>query len=249
MPTVKVLVIAPFLLDEEGVADRDAQQQEIALGPDIQFHYEPVKAGPAWLDSQHDWMLKGPREPRSRSSGAGARLRRGLHRHDERLWGQGAPVAPGHPGDRTGEKLQPYGAYAGQQLLCPDGVGPVDPDVLARRTGTRPPEPRRLAPFRQAGAQSAQPAWRLRGRIVPGAVPRGTAVDDGADVIGLGSTTTHGAHRYLSDRLPVPVINPGPLTYKLAKMLGVPWKVLRPRSERKRSTFEEPASQYLYPHS
>jgi allantoin racemase len=74
-------------------------------------------------------------------------------------------------------------------------------------------------------------------------------VDDGADVIGLGSTTMHGAHRYLSDRLPVPVINPGPLTYKLAKMLGVPWKVLRPRSERKRSTFEEPASQYLYPHS
>lgn len=32
---------------------------------------------------------------------------------------------------------------------------------------------------------------------------------DGADVIVLGSTTMHQSHRYLADRLPVPVINPG----------------------------------------
>jgi Asp/Glu/hydantoin racemase len=36
-------------------------------------------------------------------------------------------------------------------------------------------------------------------------------------VILLGSTTMHQAHAYLSSRLPVPVINPGPLTYKLAE--------------------------------
>ncbi len=41
--------------------------------------------------------------------------------------------------------------------------------------------------------------------------------EDGADVILLGSTTMHQAHGYLSDRLSVPVINPGPLTYKLAE--------------------------------
>jgi allantoin racemase len=41
--------------------------------------------------------------------------------------------------------------------------------------------------------------------------------DDGADVILLGSTTMHQAHAYLRARLPVPVINPGPLTYKLAE--------------------------------
>jgi allantoin racemase len=43
--------------------------------------------------------------------------------------------------------------------------------------------------------------------------------DDGADVILLGSTTMHQAHGYLRERLPVPVINPGPLTYKLAEVL------------------------------
>ncbi len=41
--------------------------------------------------------------------------------------------------------------------------------------------------------------------------------EDGAEVILLGSTTMHQAHGYLSERLSVPVINPGPLTYKLAE--------------------------------
>lgn len=41
--------------------------------------------------------------------------------------------------------------------------------------------------------------------------------EDGADVICLGSTTMHEAHGYLQDRLPVPVINPGPLSYLAAE--------------------------------
>jgi Asp/Glu/hydantoin racemase len=41
-------------------------------------------------------------------------------------------------------------------------------------------------------------------------------------VILLGSTTMHQAHGYLAARLEVPVINPGPLTYKLAEaVLGL----------------------------
>ena len=40
---------------------------------------------------------------------------------------------------------------------------------------------------------------------------------DGADVLILGSTTMHQAHVWLSQRLPVPVINPGPLSYKMAE--------------------------------
>ena len=46
--------------------------------------------------------------------------------------------------------------------------------------------------------------------------------EDGADVILLGSTTMHQAHEFLSTSLDVPVINPGPLTYKLVEaMLGL----------------------------
>jgi allantoin racemase len=42
--------------------------------------------------------------------------------------------------------------------------------------------------------------------------------DDGADVIVLGSTTMHQSHAYLSDVLPVPVINPGQVAYKLCEV-------------------------------
>ena len=42
--------------------------------------------------------------------------------------------------------------------------------------------------------------------------------EDGAEVICMGSTTMHQAVAYLQEHLPVPVINPGPLTYKLAEL-------------------------------
>ena len=42
--------------------------------------------------------------------------------------------------------------------------------------------------------------------------------EDGADVIVLGSTTMHQSHSYLVERLPIPVINPGQIAYKLCEM-------------------------------
>ena len=42
-------------------------------------------------------------------------------------------------------------------------------------------------------------------------------VEDGAQAICLGSTTMHQSHAWLAERLPVPLINPGPLTYKLVE--------------------------------
>jgi allantoin racemase len=43
--------------------------------------------------------------------------------------------------------------------------------------------------------------------------------EDGAGVIVLGSTTMHQSHRYLQEKLPVPVINPGVVAYKLCELL------------------------------
>jgi allantoin racemase len=42
---------------------------------------------------------------------------------------------------------------------------------------------------------------------------------DGADVILLGSTTMHQAGDYMSEHLPVPVINPGPVAIKLTESI------------------------------
>ena len=46
----------------------------------------------------------------------------------------------------------------------------------------------------------------------------GAIREDGASVIVLGSTTMHQSHGYLAQRLPVPVINPGPVAYKLCEL-------------------------------
>ena len=42
---------------------------------------------------------------------------------------------------------------------------------------------------------------------------------DGADVIILGSTTMHQSQKYLAEHLPIPVINPGLVAYKIAELL------------------------------
>jgi len=43
--------------------------------------------------------------------------------------------------------------------------------------------------------------------------------EDGADVIVLGSTTMHQSYDYLREHLPVPVINPGLVMYKMCELL------------------------------
>ena len=43
--------------------------------------------------------------------------------------------------------------------------------------------------------------------------------EDKADVIVIGSTTMHQSHAYLVERLPVPVINPGVVAYKMCETL------------------------------
>ena len=53
----RVLVLVPFAFGEEGVANREAAKQWVELGPDIQFDFRPVKAGPEMYDSYHDWLL------------------------------------------------------------------------------------------------------------------------------------------------------------------------------------------------
>ncbi len=50
------------------------------------------------------------------------------------------------------------------------------------------------------------------------AAGRAAIEDDGADVIVIGSTTMHQSHAYLVEHLPVPVINPGLVAYKLCEL-------------------------------
>ena len=53
----KVLVIVPFALDADGIQNRRSQLDSVKFGPDIDFDFRGVKAGPAILDCYHDYIL------------------------------------------------------------------------------------------------------------------------------------------------------------------------------------------------
>lgn len=50
----KVLVIVPLPLGEEAVERRRRQLQHVKLGPDMEFDFRPVKAGPIHFMGRHD---------------------------------------------------------------------------------------------------------------------------------------------------------------------------------------------------
>ena len=53
----KVLVIVPFAFDDDGIDNRRSQLDSVKFGPDIDFDFRGVKAGPAILDCYHDYLL------------------------------------------------------------------------------------------------------------------------------------------------------------------------------------------------
>ena len=55
--TRRILVIVPFAMSEEHLRLRAAQSEALALPPDIELVYRPVKAGPANYSSHHDFVL------------------------------------------------------------------------------------------------------------------------------------------------------------------------------------------------
>lgn len=215
----RVLVIVPFPMSEENLAQRRAQLQAVELGPGIAFEFEPVKAAPKNYVSAADMTLAeiGALEAGLRAEARGfdavcidtmsdsglAALRSVLS----------IPViGPGRASVLMAMMLGKRFSYVAmwahwkhlyEKVLMELGVGHACASI---RWIDGSPDNQALL----AGKEEA---------IFPQleAVARRCIEEDGADVILLGSTTMHQAHGYLAARLPVPVINPGPLTYKLAE--------------------------------
>ena len=55
--TSKVLVIVPFAMSADNLLLREQQLQGLQFGPDIEFEYRPVTAGPVNYSSHHDFVL------------------------------------------------------------------------------------------------------------------------------------------------------------------------------------------------
>ena len=207
----RVVVLVPFAFDENGLSKRRAQQNSVVLGPDIEFDYRPVKAGPALYDSYHDAVLADM-----------SMFEAGLTAQEDGYdavcidtmsdSGQNAlrsvldipVISPGKAsylmclllGTNFGVLTQwdPWKALYkktvreyGLDHLC---AGIRSPNIM--------PDPENLLGGKEED-------------VFPKLLAAGMQLveEDGAEAICLGSTTMHESHAYLAEHMPVPVINPG----------------------------------------
>jgi len=220
----KVLVIVPFAFDEKGLANRRAQLASVALGPDMEFDFRGVKAGPALLDCYHDYVLA-----------------------DAALFEAGLSAEADGYDAVCIDTMSDSGMNALRSVLDIPVIGPGRASFMtALMLGNRFSVVTQWdgwIPLYRKGSQEYGVADRLASirsiNVMPDVenllggkeevvFPKLVACamrcieEDGAEVILLGSTTMHQAHGHMAANLPVPVINPGPLTYKLAEcVLGL----------------------------
>ncbi|MDX1690684.1 MAG: aspartate/glutamate racemase family protein [Acidimicrobiia bacterium] len=214
----RVLVVVPFALDAEGVALRRRQVAAVPLADDIEFDFRPVKAGPTSFVSPHDWTLMDI-----------AIFEAGLSAEDD---GYDAVCI---------DTVSDSGADALRSVLDIPVVSPGRISLLFALTlgstfGIVAQWEPSLARYRKvirewgfsehcAGVEhfDTPPDFSslIEGKeemVFPRMIDAGRRlVGGGADVVVLGSTTMAAAHAALEEALDVPVVNPGPLSYKLAE--------------------------------
>lgn len=216
----RVLVLVPFPLDADAVENRRAQTSEVMLRSDVAYEFQPVKAGPTSFMSPHDWVLL-----------------------DVALFEAGLGAEEGGYDAVVIDTVSDSGADALRSMLDIPVVAPGRASLLfaltlGSRFGILAQWEPALARYRKVIAEwgfsehcagvehfDTPPDFAsLIGGKEAEVLPKMEAacerlVAAGADVIALGSTTMHQAHSYLSERLPVPIINPGPLSYKLVEAM------------------------------
>jgi Asp/Glu/hydantoin racemase len=215
----KVLVLVPYPLPEPQMALRRAQVDAAGVGPGIAFEFRGAKAAPANYVSAHDTLLADL-----------GMFEAGL---DAEAEGFDAVCV---------DTVSDAGVAALRSVLDIPVIGPGRAAMLhalmwgerfAILTMWRAWTPLYTKILREAGLETRCAAIRdiavapdsanlLTGKedaIIPKLIDAGRAAvdEDGADVLILGSTTMHQAHAALTAALPVPVINPGPLAFKLAE--------------------------------
>ncbi|MEO8544478.1 MAG: aspartate/glutamate racemase family protein [Burkholderiaceae bacterium] len=215
----KVLVIVPFAMSADNLLLREQQLAGLQFGPDIVFEYRTVKAGPVNYSSHHDFVLADVANfeagCRAQSEGYAAvcidtmsdsgvaALRSVL---DIPVFGPGkvSMLAALMLGDRF-SILTMASRWKPLYKKALDELGMHHKCASVRAIEVPPDNQALLAGKEELVFPLLEQAARK-------------AIDeDGAEVLILGSTTMHQAHAWLVDRLPVPVINPGPLSYKMAE--------------------------------
>lgn len=215
----KLLVIVPFAMSADNLLLRQQQLAGLQFGTDIHFDYRTVKAGPINYSSHHDFVLADVAnfEAGCRAQDEGyaavcidtmsdsgvAALRSVL---DIPVFGPGklAILMALMLGDRF-SFLTMASRWKPLYKKALDELG-LHHKCASVRAIEVPPDNQSLL------AGKEEEVFPLLEQAARKAIEQ-----DGAEVLILGSTTMHQAHAYLQQRLPVPVINPGPLSYKMAE--------------------------------
>ncbi len=215
----RVLVIVPFAMSDDNLLLRRQQLDGLQFGPDIAFEYRAVRAGPVNYSSHHDFVLADM-----------ANFQAGCRAQDEGF----AAVCIDTMSDSGVAALR---SVLDIPVFGPGRVSILTALMLGERFSILTMASRWKPLYKKAldelGLHHKCASVRaievppdnqalLAGKedevfpLLEQAARR--AIDeDGAEVLILGSTTMHQAHAWLVARLPVPVINPGPLSYKLAE--------------------------------
>lgn len=220
---MRMKVISPFPFGPEGLKNREDGIPENLREPDDDVVFVPVKNSPTWGDSAHDSLLDDffEYEAGMRSEEEGFDVvcidtvsDSGLNPLRSRL--NILVLGPGlvsfHVACILGHKFSVVTmwerwAYLYEKLL-------TEYDLWSHCASIRypqlkdPPDVTNLLAGKEEDTFPAleEVCWRCIN-------------EDGADTIVLGSTTMYQAHAYLSKRLPVPVINPVLVQYKMAQAL------------------------------
>lgn len=217
--TRKVLVIVPFAMSADNLLLREQQLAGLQFGPDLVFEYRTVKAGPVNYSSHHDFVLADVAnfEAGCRAQAEGyaavcidtmsdsgvAALRAVL---DIPVFGPGkvSMLTALMFGDRF-SILTMASRWKPLYKKALDELG-MHHKCASVRAIEVPPDNQGLLAGKEAEV------FPLLEQAARKAIE-----EDGAEVLILGSTTMHQAHAYLVERLPVPIINPGPVSYKMAE--------------------------------
>lgn len=215
----RVLVIVPFPMSAENLDQRRQQLTAVSLSPEIAFDFEPVKVAPKNYVSASDMalaefgVLEAGLEAERRGydavcidtmSDSGVSALRSELRIPVIGPGRASVLTALMLGNRFSIlAMWPHWRHLYVRTLTDLGVG--DKCASIRWIDGRPDNQNLLS----GKEDEVFPALE--------AVARRCVDEDGAEVILLGSTTMHQAHAFLAERLPVPVINPGPLCFKLAE--------------------------------
>ena len=215
----KILVIVPFAMSADNLLLRQQQLAGLQFGPGLAFDYRCVKAGPVNYSSHHDFVLADASifEAGCRAQDEGyaavcidtmsdsgvAALRSVL---DIPVFGPGkvSMLTALMLGDRF-SILTMASRWKPLYKKALDELGLHHKCASVRAIEVPPDNQGLLSGKEDAVFPLLEAAARLAIEV------------DGAEVLILGSTTMHQAHAYLERRLPVPVINPGPLSYKMAE--------------------------------